>query len=215
MAETKSQEISAFGAVAGLAASIVGAGVGFAGSINKGRAIRASARFERTQIGLEMARAEFHARDVTRRGAIAANEHMARVRGLIGAQRAALAGQNVDIATGSAAQVIAQTEALGEVDAATIRNNAFRQAFGYKSQIIGLTAKARAVRAGANLEERMTVLTGGLKFVKDLGIGYAGFEELGGPEKFRRAFGGAPTPSAYAPSGYKPSTPRGVITDEG
>lgn len=50
----------------------------------------------------------------------------------IGASRAALAAQGVDVNTGSALDVQASEAAIGELDALTIRNNAAREAWGFQ-----------------------------------------------------------------------------------
>lgn len=54
--------------------------------------------------------------------------------GIIGAQRAAYAAHGVDVNVGSPVDVQASTAELGELDALTIRNNAQREAYGYKIQ---------------------------------------------------------------------------------
>lgn len=54
--------------------------------------------------------------------------------GLIGAQRAAYAAHGVDVNVGSPVDIQSDTAELGELDALTIRNNAQREAYGYKIQ---------------------------------------------------------------------------------
>jgi hypothetical protein len=57
-------------------------------------------------------------------------------RGMIGSQRAAFAasGVVVDDPNSSVADVAANTAALSEIDALTIRSNAAREAWGFRSQ---------------------------------------------------------------------------------
>ncbi len=57
-----------------------------------------------------------------------------RARRLRGAQRASFAGQGVDVNTGTAAALQEETTSMGEVDAAQVRKNAFREAWGIKTQ---------------------------------------------------------------------------------
>jgi hypothetical protein len=54
------------------------------------------------------------------------------VRGMIGSQRAGLATNNVDVGFGSAVDVQADAAFLGELDALTLRNNAAREAWGFR-----------------------------------------------------------------------------------
>lgn len=76
--------------------------------------------------------AEQQAADSIARGAQDTYQHRAGVRKLIGAQRAAIAGSGVDISTGSAVDVQMEAARLGAIDEMTIRNNAAREAWGYK-----------------------------------------------------------------------------------
>jgi hypothetical protein len=57
-----------------------------------------------------------------------------RVRRAVGEQRAAYASQGVDVGTGTAIDMQNETKALGAIDEATIRRNAFRQAWGISQQ---------------------------------------------------------------------------------
>ena len=78
--------------------------------------------------------AELQAEDAIERGEEAANQFRQRVRVMIGSQRAGLAAQGVDVNYGSAVDVQADAEFLGELDALTLRTNAAREAWGYKVQ---------------------------------------------------------------------------------
>ncbi len=53
---------------------------------------------------------------------------------LKGSQRAAMAANGVDLGVGSAAELQATTDLVGEVDAATIHEGAVRSAWGYRTQ---------------------------------------------------------------------------------
>lgn len=78
--------------------------------------------------------AETQAADALARGAEDEHNFRGQVRGLIGSQRAGFSGQNVDVGGGSALDVQADAAFLGELDALTIRNNAAREAWGYRQQ---------------------------------------------------------------------------------
>lgn len=64
-------------------------------------------------------------------------------------QRAAMAANGVDIGVGSAAEVVASTDIMKEIDANTIKANAVRSAFGYRSQAVGVKNEAIMGRAQA------------------------------------------------------------------
>lgn len=78
--------------------------------------------------------ADWQAQDALDRGVV--NERISRrqTKQVIGSQRASLASQGVDINKGSALDVQADAAYLGELDALTIRNNAAKEAWGYKVQ---------------------------------------------------------------------------------
>jgi hypothetical protein len=65
-----------------------------------------------------------------------------RTAGTIGSERAAYAASGVDTSKGTSARVQSDTADLGELDVATIRNNAARQAYGYRVQAMNYTAEA-------------------------------------------------------------------------
>lgn len=80
--------------------------------------------------------------DALARGKIAETEQRKRVKQLQAAQRVAAAGQGVVVDEGSALDLTADTAALGELDALTIRNNAEREALGFRTQGINFQTSA-------------------------------------------------------------------------
>jgi hypothetical protein len=77
---------------------------------------------------------DLEAKDATDRGQLEAQRQGLATRQAIGSSRAALAAQGVDVSSGSAADVQASESAVGALDELTIRNNAAREAWGYKVQ---------------------------------------------------------------------------------
>lgn len=92
--------------------------------------------------------AEVMAADALARGREAEIRHRQGTRKLIGSQRAAFAASGVDIsdADSTAVNVFADTAALSEIDALTIRSNAAREAWGHR-------AKAREFAAQGQIYE--------------------------------------------------------------
>jgi len=91
---------------------------------------------------------------------------------LIGSQRAALAAQGIDIESGSALDIQEETASLGAEDALNIRNNAWRESWGYKVQANNYRSAASISRTTAKNKSKNTLLTGGLNAVKDIFVGY-------------------------------------------
>jgi hypothetical protein len=107
--------------------------------------------------------AELQARDAERRGGEAANRHRQQVTRVIGSQRAALAAQGVDVGDGSALDMQIDTASLGELDALQIRNNAAREAFGYRASAIDSRRRGRLGRADSAGQAFNTILTTGIE----------------------------------------------------
>jgi len=155
------------GATAGLA--MAGAGAGFSASANRqaGKAQAALANYN-AQV------AEIQAEDAIDRGRIAENQQRINTRRMIGAQRAALAAQGIDIndADSSAVDVQADTAYLGELDALTIRANAAREAWGYRVQAQdSRTRGAIAEAEGKNKAIGTLLTTGGSILYQRYGFG--------------------------------------------
>lgn len=78
--------------------------------------------------------AEYQSEDALVRGEIKEQRFRRDAAKFIGSQKVALAAQGIEIDDDSALDVMANTAYLAEVDALTIRNNAKREAWGYKVQ---------------------------------------------------------------------------------
>lgn len=132
------------GATAGLL--IMGAGVGLSASstYQAGKDNAATLRFNREI-------AEVRARDAIARGQAEEARYRLSVRQLVGEQRAAMAAQGLDLSFGSALDLQMDAAYFGELDALTIRNNAAREAWGYRMQGLGFEMQAdQSERAGTS-----------------------------------------------------------------
>lgn len=103
---------------------------------------------------------DYAAGDAVARGQF--GEGVARLHGgqKIGAQRAGYAASGVDVQSGSAVQVEGQTAAMTELDAQVIRNNAMREAWGYKTQAAQARFGAKLSRATGEAKYAEAVLSG-------------------------------------------------------
>lgn len=112
--------------------------------------------------------AELQAQDAIRRGEEEAEEYKRRVRQVIGAQRAAFGAQGVDVSFGSPLDIQEETAQLGALDALMIKNNAWREAWGYRVQALDYRRRGELSFLQAKQKSRQTLLTGGLQAAKSI-----------------------------------------------
>jgi hypothetical protein len=131
------------------AASFLGQRQGAAGAERIGK-------YQSHIYGVNAELAELQAQDAIARGREAELKHRGDVRRLVGAQRTRYAAQGVDLASESVGDVIGNTEMLGELDALTIRQNAMREAWGYRVDASNSRNQGRlALMAGRNQANSM------------------------------------------------------------
>lgn len=120
--------------------------------------------------------AELQAKDSERRGALAAQAIRSQGRRVVGAQRAALAAQGVDVSTGSAVDVQADTAYQAEADAQQTISNAWRESWGIRTQAQEGLFAGRMAEVGYQSKAAATALTGGLRLaggIRDATMDYA------------------------------------------
>lgn len=112
--------------------------------------------------------------DALERGRTAEGRQRVQTRQLQGAQRAALAAQGIEIndATDSAGQIQLDTQRQGELDALTIRNNAFREAWGFQVEAQNQTQQGELARKRGLSQARGTLITTGANLVNQT-VGFA------------------------------------------
>jgi len=103
------------------------------------------------------------AADVVRRGFNEASLYKKKIKQTQASQKVSLAAQGIEISGDTALQILQETAEIGEVDAMTIRNNAYRQAYGLKAQAIDLRAQGKFSRAEASARGMSSLVTSGLK----------------------------------------------------
>ncbi len=149
---------------------------GYAEAEQEADAVVKQAEFQKKVYESNKRLAEYSAEDVMSRGERAINDLGTVVQSTIGAQRSSYASQGVDVNTGIAVDVAAETAVSGAVDALTIKNNATREAFGYKIQAINYSRQGKFVEEAAKRSASNTLLTGGLRSLAKLGEGaYKGY----------------------------------------
>jgi hypothetical protein len=128
--------------------------------------LRERTRMREHQLQHQMRIANIQARDVEIRGQRAIEATQRQIAATLGAQRATLAAQGVDVGQGSALELQEETAALGAEALETLSANIFREAWGIKAQAAGMESQAEFVRVGGRGMERESVVTAGANIVR-------------------------------------------------
>lgn len=178
-------------ATAGLAA------LQFAGTLGSAFAERELGKTRRVVSETNERLADLKAEAAKGRGREALARSRQKFKRLLGKQRAALAASGVDIGTGSAQDIQKETQVMSELDALTIKTNAAREVFGFKTQASQFAAEGKQADRASKISAMNTLLTGGLQAASMLSGGFG----LGN----RRVAGGGTSPyfteqvGAYGP----------------
>lgn len=135
------------------AAAIAGTALSAYGQISAGNYANAVARYNARNLDLAAADAE-------RRGDLASQQSIRQTKAALGTQTTRLAAGNVSTASGSPLAILASTAGIGELDAQTIRNNAAREAWGYRAEAASQLAQGRFAQRSGWLGAGATLLTG-------------------------------------------------------
>ena len=134
----------------------------------QGRAAQQSAEYNAKVADMNAKIAERQARDAVERGQIEEQQQRMKTSQIIGQQRAALAANGVDAGFGSPLDVLVDTATIGELDALTIRSNAYReerdirqQGANYRGQAGMYRSQASSASTGGFLGAMGTFLGGG------------------------------------------------------
>lgn len=155
------------------------------GAYSQAQAELAQGDYQRTMFRLNARMAEFQATEAISRGDREAAKAIRRGyresaiarrvgRQTAGSQKAALAAQGIDVGSGSAADILQETAIFSELDqieiqknasldALTIKNNAWREAWGLKTQASAYESEARMALHTAKRKSKNTLLTGGIR----------------------------------------------------
>lgn len=141
--------------------------LGAVGQIQQAQAQAAAARHNAKVQEMNAKIARDRARDAIERGAKEEQRKRMEVAKIIGQQKVAYAANNVDLNFGSPLDTVVDTAVLGELDALTIRTNAYREAYDHQVDAANMKAganlsraEARAASTGGFLAAAGTVLGG-------------------------------------------------------
>jgi hypothetical protein len=128
------------------------------------------------------------------------------VRTIQGAQRTGYASQGVDVESGSAVSVQADTAEVGELDALEIRNSATRESWGYRQQRKLVKYEGRLARRSGWRALESSIAGGVASVITRGGLGGFGSGGGGGPTAGASGLGGGSGVPVYY-SGMRPGAP--------
>lgn len=135
----------------------------FGNAYSQSQALSAQSAYQKQVYNQNASLAGMQADDAIQRGNLEAGKVRKRTNKMIGDQRASFGAQGIDPASGSAANIENETSAMGELDALTAKNNAWREAWGYKVQANQYTNQGSFAELAADNQSRNTLLTGGMQ----------------------------------------------------
>jgi hypothetical protein len=134
------------------AAAVGSLAFGAMGAYQQSEATKASMEYQSAVARNNATTAEYQAQDAIKRGEVAEAEQRRRTSMLKGSQSARLAANGLDISEGSALQILSDTDWMGEQDALTVRDNANREAWGYRVQGQNAQSNSNMLKASANAQ---------------------------------------------------------------
>jgi hypothetical protein len=163
--------------------SLVQGGMSLYGANKEAAALREQGEY-RNKIGQINANlANEQATDAIKRGeqdTFLVRDQAAKVQG---AQQVAFAASGVDSNSGSAADVQRESQIAASMDVTKIRNNAHREAWGYRVQADNATREGRLAQIAGNNAADSTLITGGIKGLGSVFEAANQFSKFGGSAK--------------------------------
>lgn len=163
----------------------VGAGVGVMSSLSNGyaqsQAIKANAAYQGTIAKINAELSTMQAEDALKRGNTQVRDYQTEVNNMLSDQRVAYAAQGVDITYGTPAAVQKETRLRGALDVLTIKNNAWREAWGYKVEANNSTFAGKFAQITGEGQSRMTLITGGMNALSNVAQGAQNYYSMKAP----------------------------------
>jgi len=170
-------------AYAGLATSVVGAGVGAIGSMTSANAASESAKYNAEIASNNAKIATQNANYAGAAGTAQAEQAALKTRAEVGSMAASEGASGVDINSKSNLDVRSSARQLGELNAITIRSNAARAAYGYNVKAASDTATGQLDLASAQNDLTAGALNAGTTVLSTAGsaaMNFANFTKNGG-----------------------------------
>lgn len=136
------------------------------GAFTQSAAYRAQGDIESTISRINANIANLQSSEALEAGDIAASRAKLKYDQEAGSVLSSQGASGVDVSSGSSALVRNSIRFSGAQDALTIRNNAQRQAFGYKTQALQATYSGKISQLTANAQSEQALLNGGLSAIR-------------------------------------------------
>lgn len=127
------------------------------GALSSANAAQGAAESSKIQLNASAALGDINARmsELSAQSAILAGQREEQKSRLATAnlksrQRVSMAANGIDLGVGTGEQILTSTDLMGEIDADTIRGNAIKSAWGYRTQGVNQQSQARMQRASAD-----------------------------------------------------------------
>lgn len=140
-------------------------------SFSQSLSIKAQGDYESSVLNLNARFSELQAEDALRRGKRDATQFKREAKKLMGSQRVSLAAQGIDIESGSALDVQLDTAEQVEEDIISIKNNAWKEAWGYRVQAMDYRNQGQLAKLSAQNSARNTILSGGIQAYSTINSG--------------------------------------------
>lgn len=131
---------------------VAGMAAGAYSAYNKSKSDKAAYEYQASVTRNNSTLAEWRARDAITRGQKAEQTQRLKAASLKGTQRASLAARGLALDEGSPLSILQDTDFMGENDALTLRDNAAREAWGYRVQAGNYASDAGMLAARADAE---------------------------------------------------------------
>lgn len=153
----------------------VGAGLAVVGGVQQARAAKAAGEYQ-AEVDEQNAKIGRQQADQARQiGNMEEERQMRRVRAAVATQRATQAANGLDVNSGTALDLQAETAGFGTADALNLRSNAIRQAWGFEVGAVNDINSAAGARAAGRNDSTGTLLTTGANAMSSVaGIGKSG-----------------------------------------
>lgn len=153
-------------------------GISTAGNAyQQSQSIKAQGAYSKAIAETNKSFAELQADDAVKRGNLASLQQQGKTAEFVSSQKAALAAQGIELDSGTAESLLRNTESLGELDAVNIKSNAWKEAWGFKSQANQYSAEGKAAELTSKNLAKSTLLTGGIQALGAGTSAYAAYKK--------------------------------------
>jgi hypothetical protein len=156
-----------------MAAMAAMAGLAIGGAVVQAESQKSQAKYQRTMYDINARNADIQAQDAIERGNVDAATARRGAKQFQASQRADIAASGQ---TGSAMEtaILSETGQLGEMDVMQIKNNAWREAWGYRAQAEESRQQGQMALLQGKAAARNTLLVGGMQSMSYMAGGVKG-----------------------------------------